>query len=457
MATEKLKDLPGYKAILKAVLQQQIQMLIEQLSEHTGEETVVLSANVIEGTMSHLGSEYGKIFLEKEQAIQSKFLGFCLKKNLLREEESKDSSVKETLPPKQKRKLTGSSENQLTRPPSKVQKLGKEDSAVPGSTSQQNFVGLFPDLSRATSNYLQKLNETVGQEVMRNDIQDGSQHDRNYPVPSSVGNDQSRSDADLNKSDLDMSIVKVDPDDDITYTTSSTEAYNSIEMAPIFADLNHSGTNNSSSRVNGSDKNQGYTKSSKETLRNRSGTLGANNTSYNGDLSAVGGQSVPRQLRMFKCDFCDKTFREKTNLRVHVRTHTGEKPFKCFLCGKDFAHSSNLKQHERGVHKLPPTIPQYKQQFYTGLSKMQELSQQAEVISIDNQMFLSHHGHSQGQGHEESFKEMGEGQNGGDEMKTVLTQDSEGNVCNDDVDFENTVGESSEEIQDNENDENLAN
>ena len=52
---------------------------VEQLSEHTDEETVVLSANVTDGTLTHLGSKCGKIFLETEHSIQSKFLGFCLK------------------------------------------------------------------------------------------------------------------------------------------------------------------------------------------------------------------------------------------------------------------------------------------------------------------------------------------------------------------------------------------
>ncbi|XP_053379953.1 uncharacterized protein LOC128548616 [Mercenaria mercenaria] len=76
---EILKDIPGYKAILKSVLKSQIQLLIEQLSDHTGEETIILTASVHDGTLSHLGSNTGKGFLDGRDEIKSQFLAFCLK------------------------------------------------------------------------------------------------------------------------------------------------------------------------------------------------------------------------------------------------------------------------------------------------------------------------------------------------------------------------------------------
>ncbi|XP_060590591.1 myoneurin-like isoform X2 [Ruditapes philippinarum] len=81
MATELdvLKEIPGYKAILKSVLKSQIQMLMEQLSNQTGEESIILTASVHDGSLSHLGSNTGKGFLEGRDEIKAQFLGYCLK------------------------------------------------------------------------------------------------------------------------------------------------------------------------------------------------------------------------------------------------------------------------------------------------------------------------------------------------------------------------------------------
>ena len=57
--------------------------------------------------------------------------------------------------------------------------------------------------------------------------------------------------------------------------------------------------------------------------------------------------------RPFKCDVCEKSFTYKHHLASHKLLHTGEKPFSCDVCGKTFTQKSNLKSHIRHRHTKP--------------------------------------------------------------------------------------------------------
>ncbi|XP_067096210.1 sal-like protein 4 [Osmerus mordax] len=97
----------------------------------------------------------------------------------------------------------------------------------------------------------------------------------------------------------------------------------------------------------GSDQNQ-ESKDLKGTHTNGNGL--SEHTSGTAKLQQMVDGLEKRTNDPNECYICHRVLSCQSSLKMHYRTHTGERPYKCKICGRAFSTKGNLKAHY-GVHR----------------------------------------------------------------------------------------------------------
>ncbi|XP_052764281.1 zinc finger protein with KRAB and SCAN domains 5-like isoform X4 [Mya arenaria] len=384
-----IKEVPGYRVILKAVLKAQIRQLVEQLATQTEEESIILTASVTDGTLSHLGSDSAVGFLEDHEDVKSQFLGYCLKSHHKRKQEQEQKEREEVIRKAEAEALQQQQAFQQSMGymspratmPRMVQRSPRQQFRPPGGGVRHQPYPVTRPI-RASATAIRSSAKVDGQVIKSEPDNDASNQSAGDNLGSSqpASPSQTSAQAGADDSESSSSTIPNEPGQeglslgaDLSGLVSGDgmeqsgdgEQDVSVKLERLteseMDELEITGVEPGRPMPSAQDWNA--TMSGMGFDPSASGATGSP-----GDLAAQQGynshwihtsdgevlhvQKVSTNKgNSLQCNVCRKVFRDTWRLRNHYRLHTGEKPYRCNVCQKSFREKSHCTKHLK-IHKM---------------------------------------------------------------------------------------------------------
>ncbi|XP_052764046.1 sal-like protein 3 isoform X7 [Mya arenaria] len=366
---EVIKEVPGYRVILKAVLKSQIQQLIEQLALATNEESIILTASVADGTLSHLGSDSAKGFLQDHEDVKSQFLGYCLKTHHRKKQEEERRIAEEAQVRLQQQ------QQQVT--PSKFSPgdpRGSFRARSPRFMAPRQQGALHPvTLTRAGPGVRHEpysIQSPRRQMASSNSGPGASQAKKVKTEPEdtesagedsfhNVANEDENSKSSVGQNDGNQEGLGLGAEFSNFMSGDNTEHGNNSQGDFGAVDPNvkvklEQTTDADMDELEITGVEPGHVMAPPPDSWDPNVSMTADPTGASGsqeDMASQQGYRLVQQGRVVHvCLKCGKVQQSGFALEMHMRTHTGERPYACGKCDRSFTTKGNLRRHVVSVH-----------------------------------------------------------------------------------------------------------